>query len=347
MNLILSFSIVGISGSIFLGCLLLSKKRRKLIPNMFLGLFFLLLSIRLGKLIVQEYAPDLVVRIYFNLMHAAFLAIGPVIWFYIRSYLSTFSFKKNNLIHFIPSFIFLLGAYYLRENGGEKFWIVVYWAIQAYPIFYIIRSLKFLIKNSDLGTKTTLSEKIWIYSLLGATAGIVSMNILYFTLNFPFYLVTGLLLIVTVYLFTYLAFNNKVNIIIGTSRQKYKNLNLNPVKVNLIRKKIDHLLHDQELYLQEQLKISDISSSLSISNHMVSSVINLCYEMSFPQYINLLRIKRSQKKLIEEKDEKIIKIALESGFSSLSAFNRAFKNNVHMNPSTYRSKFSVKKVPDL
>lgn len=344
MNLILSFSMLGITGSIFLGCLLLSKKKRKFIPNMLLGIFFLLLSIRLGKLLVQEYAYDFLINIYFNIMHAAFLAIGPIIWFYIRSYLSAFSFKKQHfLIHFIPSFIFLLGGYYLRQMGGEKFWIFVYWSIQAYPILYIIQSLKFLIKNSDLGTK----EKIWIYSLLGATASIVGMNILYFTLDFPFYLVTGLLLIVTVYLFTYLAFNNKANIIIGTSGQKYKNLNLDPVKINLIRKNIDHLLQEQKLYLQEQLKISDISNSLDISNHMVSSVINICYKMSFPQYINLLRIRRSQKKLIEEKDEKIIKIALESGFSSLSAFNRAFKKNVHMNPSTYRSKFSVKKVPDL
>lgn len=344
MNLILSFSIVGISGSIFLGCLFLSKWNSKLISNMFLGIFFLLLSIRLGKLIVQEYAPNFLINIYFNIMHAAFLAIGPVIWLYIRTYLSAFLFKKNNnLIYFLPSILFLLGAYYLRQISGEQLWILIYWVIQVHPVLYILLSLKFLIKNPKFKESNTANEKIWLYSILAATTCIVSMNILYFTLNFPFYLVTALLLIITVYFFLFLAFNNNMNIIIGKSGQKYKNLNLDQVNINLIRNKIDSLLLEQELYLHNQIKISDISDKLNLSSHIVSSIINKSYKMSFPQYINLLRIRRAQQKLINEKDKKIIAIALESGFSSLSAFNREFKKNSHMNPSNYRAKFLVEK----
>ena len=277
-------------------------------------------------------------------MHAAFLALGPIIWFYINSYLSVFLHKKRmNFVHFAPSIIFLVGAYVLRLVSGEKLWLFIYWGTQIHPIIYLFKSLKFLAKNIHFKNNSTNYEKIWLYSLLGSIASIVSMNILYFAFNFPFYLVTALLLIITVYLFTFLSFNNSASIISGKDTEKYKNLNLTESKVNLVRKKIDDLLIEKELYLNHQIKISDISNELNLSIHVVSSVINESTNMNFPQYINLIRIKKAQEKLIQEKEKKILTIALESGFTSLSAFNRSFKKISQMSPSDYRSKFLLEK----
>lgn len=348
MDIVLPFSIIGVSGSIFLGCLFLLKRKKKSISNKFLGLFFLLLSIRLGKLLVQEYAPDFIVKTYFNIMLAAFLAIGPAVWFYTRTYFSIPTIKKNHwVLHFLPSLFFLLAAHSLRQVTGEGIWIMIYWAVQFHPIAYVLLSLKFLFENSRFKEDVIPVEKIWIYSLLATVLCIVGMNILYFTVDFPFYQVTAVLMITTVYLITFLAFNDMAGIIFGKSGRKYENLNLDNKKTNQIRDKIDSLLKERELFLNEQVKLSDISDELNISSHMVSGVINKSFKMSFPQYVNLLRIRRAQQKLINEHDKKIITIALESGFSSLSAFNRAFKENSNMNPSDYRAKFSLKKVPDL
>ena len=57
----------------------------------------------------------------------------------------------------------------------------------------------------------------------------------------------------------------------------------------------------------------------------------------FNSYINSLRIGRAQQKITQEADKKILAIALECGFTSLSTFNQAFKKNTGLNPSEYRS----------
>ncbi len=348
MNVAIPFSIIGISGSLFLGFLLVSKHSKGLTSKTFLGIFFFLLSFRLGKLLIQEYASDTILNINFNVMHATFLAIGPVIWFYILSYVSSFSFKVNkNGVHFLPALTLLFGAYYIRLAVGEKFWIVLYWMIQAHPILYLLKSIVFLQKSSSFKSRFEVNEKTWIYSLLIIVASIVIMNVLYFTVEFPFYLVTALLLILTVYLFTFLAFRNNGKIISGKRQTKYKNLNLNSEKTVRIKNKIDRVILEERLYLNDQIKLADISKELAIPSHVISSVINQSHQMNFSKYINLLRVKAAQQSLVNEQDKKIIAIALESGFHSLSAFNRAFKEHTQMNPSSYRAKFAKEKAPDL
>ncbi len=347
MNFVLPFCLFGISTSIILGIIFLLKGKGKFISNMFLGVFFLLLAIRLGKLLAQEYAPTIILDTYFNLMHAAFLAIGPVIWLYICTYLSPISFRRNNVFtHFIPTLISLLFAFHIRKISGEPAWFFIYWIIQIHPLLYVFRSVKLLIQ-SPYSKKLTPNQRIWLYSLLGIVAFIVGMNILYFIFNFPFYLVTALLLIVTFYIFTFLSFNNKINVLVGKSDKKYKNLNILPQQINQLQEKINWLLLDQEWYLNDQIKLSDISDKLSTPTHIISRVINESSGMSFPEYLNHLRIERAQKKIIAEEGKKIIAIALESGFCSLSAFNRAFKKNSGMSPSKYRTRYSTKTVTDL
>lgn len=338
MNYLVAFSLVGISGSLFLGLLLLSKKEGKRHANLFLGVFFFLLAIRLGKLAIQEYAHETVAHMYFNMMHAAFLAMGPVIWLYIKTYFSTkTTFKKRYWTHFIPSCILLLGGYAIREAIDTSFWLTIYWLIQVHPIVYLARTLSII----------TVSEgqKKWAYSLITATFSIVLMNVLYFMVDFPFYLVTALLLIVAIYLFAYLAFNGQLSDLLGKKATKYQNLNLNTQKTEQIQQKIEQLLLHQEWYLRDTLKLSDIAKELEVSNHLVSGVINQSYGMNFPQYINALRIQRAQQQLINEPNKKIISISLESGFSSLSAFNYAFKRITQLTPSSYRSQFLIKKSP--
>ncbi len=343
----MTLSIIGISGSICLASLFLSKWNKKAPSVGFLGLFFLLLSIRLGKLPIQEFAPYLGSTLYFNLMHSAYLAMGPVIWFYIYTYSRDSQLKNAAVfIHFLPSIIFLLWAHQVRQLIGDGIWLPIYWVIQVYPVIYLVRSLFFLKNHFATHTNYTRGEKLWVGSVLAAVSGIVGMNILYFTTNFPFYLVTAALLIITVYLLLFLAFNDRSKLLLGKSSQKYKSLKLNPAKMELIRAEIDRLLMEEALYLNDQIKVADLSDKLNISPHLVSGVINKTYALSFPQHINNLRIQYAQRKLIEEYDKKIIIIALESGFSSLSAFNRAFKLKACITPSAYRQRHS-KKMPDL
>ena len=96
------------------------------------------------------------------------------------------------------------------------------------------------------------------------------------------------------------------------------------------------------MYLNDRLRLSDVSETLKIPAHVISRAINEIGGKNFPQYINELRIEKAKEKLIRESDKKVIAVAYESGFRSLSAFNRAFKKNAGINPSEYRLKYSSK-----
>lgn len=57
--------------------------------------------------------------------------------------------------------------------------------------------------------------------------------------------------------------------------------------------------------------------------------------MSFPEYIASLRVAKAAE-LLENSSLSILEIAMRSGFSNLSSFNRAFKEVNHCTPSQFR-----------
>ena len=57
--------------------------------------------------------------------------------------------------------------------------------------------------------------------------------------------------------------------------------------------------------------------------------------MTPKEYTDSLRLQAAEKLLVET-DKKIIEIAWDAGFSSLSSFNRFFKKKTGMTPTEYR-----------
>ena len=189
MNLVSGFTIIGISACVFLAFLFLLKSKGQLVSNQFLGVFFLLLAVRLGKLLAQDHASENFLTVYFNLMHGAFFMLGPTIWLYSRTYFSqSYPKEKSVIFHFIPSLLFLTGAFHFRQFAGESVWIFLYWIIQIHPFLYVLATINFLTRKTQ-SENLTPTKMVWLYSLLGVTLLIPTMNILYFTLNFPFYIV--------------------------------------------------------------------------------------------------------------------------------------------------------------
>ena len=103
---------------------------------------------------------------------------------------------------------------------------------------------------------------------------------------------------------------------------------------------IQILIESEELFLNEELRISDISKKLNISVNIVSQALNENSGKNFYQFINEYRVNSVIKKFKSErfKNYSILRIALESGFNSKSVFNRAFKQIAGENPRTYRKK---------
>ena len=102
---------------------------------------------------------------------------------------------------------------------------------------------------------------------------------------------------------------------------------------------IDKLMNTQQLYLKNNLKLSDLAQALSVPEYRVSRAVRYHYKAAnFNLFINQYRVKRAQQILLSEeaKDWSILSVALDSGFSSLATFNRVFKSIAGVIPNEFR-----------
>lgn len=105
-------------------------------------------------------------------------------------------------------------------------------------------------------------------------------------------------------------------------------------------------LHDSEQLKQaqqliearyrENISLEDIASAVRLSPSRLAHLFHEKLKTTFVAYRNELRIERA-KFLLANTTLKIIEIALESGFPSLSHFNQTFHKHVLQAPSEYRS----------
>ncbi|WP_304634589.1 helix-turn-helix domain-containing protein [Pseudoalteromonas sp.] len=118
-------------------------------------------------------------------------------------------------------------------------------------------------------------------------------------------------------------------------------------------KGINQLINEQQLYLQSNLKISDLAQALSVPEYKISRAIRHYYKVAnFNLFINQYRVKHAQALLLKDEARhwSILSIALESGFSSLATFNRVFKSIVGVIPNEFRKqndKVQNSSLPEL
>ena len=107
--------------------------------------------------------------------------------------------------------------------------------------------------------------------------------------------------------------------------------------------KIINCMEEDKLYLDGGFTITEFSTKLGINEHKLRRVINkrLSYK-NFNQFINSFRVRDAKHQLLELPSP-ISSIAFEVGFSSLSAFNKSFKDLTGQTPTSFRlSHYSVK-----
>ncbi|CAM3848637.1 helix-turn-helix domain-containing protein [Parendozoicomonas haliclonae] len=95
----------------------------------------------------------------------------------------------------------------------------------------------------------------------------------------------------------------------------------------------------EKLYRQEGLTIGDVANTVGLQEYRLRQLINqqLGYR-NFNDYLNTYRIQEACQRLEKENAQKapVLNIAMDVGFRSLSAFNRAFKDRTGKTPRQYR-----------
>jgi AraC-like DNA-binding protein len=83
-------------------------------------------------------------------------------------------------------------------------------------------------------------------------------------------------------------------------------------------------METKQLYLNKDLKVSNLAEALGTNKNAVSACINE-NGSSFSQLVNDYRLEYAKNMLRQSPDMKIASIALESGFTNERSFFRAFK----------------------
>lgn len=122
--------------------------------------------------------------------------------------------------------------------------------------------------------------------------------------------------------------------------QKYKTSQLTESAGASIRKNLERLMDEQQVFKENELRLDDLAAYLAINRHQLSQVINANYGVNFFEFINRYRIAYAQQLLASKTHQHytIIQIAYEAGFNNKASFNRYFKQQMGLTPSAYRLK---------
>lgn len=96
---------------------------------------------------------------------------------------------------------------------------------------------------------------------------------------------------------------------------------------------------------QKQLSLNDLAEQMHLSSAHLSRYIKQNFGISFLEYLNNVRLFHAVDDLVYS-NKKIINIAIDNGYPTPTAFNKAFRDCYQMTPSEYRSKANETNVDD-
>lgn len=104
-----------------------------------------------------------------------------------------------------------------------------------------------------------------------------------------------------------------------------------------------------EDHLEDEISVETVSTFSGYSPHHFQKMFAACVGMSLGSYLRRRRLTKAAQRLVKTQ-ERIIEIALSSGFDSQEAFTRAFKSMFFSTPKDYRDhgpEISLRSQPQM
>ncbi|MBO7335884.1 MAG: AraC family transcriptional regulator [Lachnospiraceae bacterium] len=116
--------------------------------------------------------------------------------------------------------------------------------------------------------------------------------------------------------------------------------NTKPHKQQQYVKEFNRLLEYINDNYMQPITLEDAAESIGFSKYYFSRLFKQYTDYTFCDYLTLRRI-RAAKELLSDPEYSIMDIAMNTGFSSISTFNRVFKDSEGCTPSAFRAKRSI------
>lgn len=342
--------LIGLGNSIILLISFTRIKKSYRKPALFLGLFIVgMLSYQANFVVIPEVQRNTTILIP-NLPVLLFLP--ALLLFFVKSSIDTnFSIRGTYLYFLFPGLIdvlYRIGAWLYVTNHSEG---AVYDFITGrgahflyegigivFSLLCLILIIKLLLKQNF---KNTDGYRFFRFVILGVFLILLRWMVMYWvdfsapgsydtTLQDIFWLLDSLFLLYMGYKFF------TVPKIIRLPAKQFTNLE---GKTNLqdYLNRLNQLLNEEKIFLNPELKRSDLAEKLELSEVQISSLFKQGYQSSFYEVINEYRIKEAIKLIDSGRLEKITieALAKESGFKSKTTFNKTFKKHNGTTPSFY------------
>ena len=100
---------------------------------------------------------------------------------------------------------------------------------------------------------------------------------------------------------------------------------------------LEQTMSTDRAYADPELRIGTLAARLGVREYVLRRTINGALgERNFNRFVNRYRIEEASRRLRETARVPVLTIALDVGFRSLSAFNRAFREHHGMTPTAFR-----------
>jgi len=344
--LLIILSSAGLLHGILFAFYLCIFKKKKTLTNLLLGLILVFMAFRIGKSVMLNFGDGLEPIFIFAGL-AFLLLIGPLLrWYVIGMTRPNFNVTSIHYIELIPFFLIFIASLFVTKEWYESSKLVI--IVFASGLIFIYLHLAFYITISWLTmkrirkahqtrllTKSQRSVLDWLRFLIIGLAVIWASYVLNILDDAIPYVVGPMAYSLTIYFLSYKAFQLKATDLNGDVFKANEN--------HALFNEISQLVVDKKWYLESDLSLSKLSKMVGKSTQLVSSVINEHARQNFNDFINYYRIQDAKAMLSSQENNKftISSIAFDTGFSSLSSFNSAFKKFAGTTPSAYRKELSI------
>jgi len=340
------------------------KTAGKWMLALLIGLFWLQL-----EFLFIRWPYNMGLSLFYGTRHGSWLAIGPIFYFYVRSLLGK-SIRKTDYLLLTPFVVFTLLLPLLLEDflsfrqmhygmltpfdnwpdqisAMQYVYSFVFIAQFFYLLYFLLKTSVFM-RGYQLDLQKTSSSLpdqelrwlniLWVGLLAILALGSLLIVLLFFTevyrrhMDYLYVIPSSFLFYAVSYRLMGVSFEKTSEVF------KYEKSGLKQNEMETYAERVKKVIEQEKLYLQQGLKLKDLSEKIEIPSHQLSEVLNQSMQTTFFDLVNRYRVEEAKERIKAFPDYTLLQIAYDSGFNNKTSFVNAFRRFEGTTPSRFMKK---------
>ncbi|MRW90101.1 helix-turn-helix domain-containing protein [Duganella sp. FT80W] len=284
------------------------------------------------------------------------LAVGPLLYLYLRAMLSDQALGRRAWLHFLPFGLATLAMtpFYLQSAAAKLAWMRAwhgwpwYLALAAVAklviLFFYLRASYRLVQRVPADSALVLDlrrlMRIWLFSAAVSVLA-VAMAATDADWPLPVEAVDGGALMLFVFATAYTAMRLPLGYrppALPPPKPRYADKPLSTSDRDAFLARLITCMEQEQPYRNGELKLEDLATQVAMTPHELSQLINQHCGGNFADFLNRYRVEALKSALHDpqQSSASILDLALNAGFNSKSAMNRTFKKHTGVTPGEFR-----------